>query len=135
LSSLGIPDEDEKQAIEPGVVVKLMFTIDDMWGRHMWGERMWVQVVAIEKRHIVGRLLNEPVAIPRLGHGDRIRFKSDHVIDIDWNPELLGEPSEEAGPPRTQFVPLCMGCNGHGNELETEVTPSGEQQTEGLEGT
>ena len=27
-----IPDEDEKQAIEPGVVVKVMFTIDDIWG-------------------------------------------------------------------------------------------------------
>ena len=37
-----IPDEDEKQAIAPGVVVKLMFTIDNVWGRQVWGERMWV---------------------------------------------------------------------------------------------
>jgi hypothetical protein len=133
--SFWIPDEDEKQAIQPGVVVKLMFTIDDIWGRHMWGERMWVEVVAIEKRLIVGRLLNEPLAIPRLGHGARIKFKRDHIIDIDWNSELLGEPSEDAGPPHTQLVPLCIGCNGHGNHFETEITPSGKQETERPEGT
>jgi hypothetical protein len=134
-TSFWIPDEDDKQAIEPGVVVKLMFTIDNVWGRHVWGERMWVQVVAIKKRHIVGRLLNEPLAIPRLGHGDRIKFKRDHIIDIDWHSEILCEPSEQDGPERTQTVPLCMGCNGHGNELETEVTPSGEPETEGPGGT
>jgi hypothetical protein len=42
-----IPDEEEKRAIVPGVLVKLMFTTTDFWGRRNWGERMWVYVVEV----------------------------------------------------------------------------------------
>jgi hypothetical protein len=105
--SYWIPDEHEKQAIAPGVVVKLMFQIDDLRGRHLWGEGMWVKVLAVEKRRIVGRLLNEPLAIPRLAVGDPVKFKRDHIIDIDWDSKHLREPSKEAPESRDLFfLPL-----------------------------
>lgn len=47
------------------------------------GERMWVYVDAVKRRHIVGTLLNEPVVIPRLWPGDTVKFKAEHIIDIN----------------------------------------------------
>jgi hypothetical protein len=82
-----IPGEEEKQAIEPGVFVKLMFDTTNIWGRRNWGERMWVKVIAIKKRHIVGELSNQPIGIPRLVPGDQMKFRRHHIIDIDWKPE------------------------------------------------
>ncbi|MGW2292531.1 DUF2314 domain-containing protein [Streptomyces phaeochromogenes] len=77
--SFWIPSEEEKQALRPGVTVKLMFDMRDGWG-----ERMWVEIVAVKKRKLVGTLHNQPAGIPRLNHGDRIHFKYHHIIDIDW---------------------------------------------------
>jgi hypothetical protein len=74
-----IPNEDERLAIEPGAVVRLMFEMKDGWG-----ERMWVNVSSVNKRHLVGTLSNQPLGIPRLTYGDEIKFKRDHVIDIHW---------------------------------------------------
>jgi hypothetical protein len=74
-----IPAEEDKLAIEPGVVVKLMFQMKDGWG-----ERMWVNVSAVGKRRLTGVLVNRPLGIPRLGDGAKIRFGREHVIDIDW---------------------------------------------------
>jgi Uncharacterized protein conserved in bacteria (DUF2314) len=56
-------------------------------GRRNWGERMWVKVVAINKRHIVGMLDNDPIGIPRLYRGDQLKFKHHHIIDIIWEPD------------------------------------------------
>jgi hypothetical protein len=80
-----IPTSEERLAIEPGMVVKLMFEMKDGWG-----ERMWVRVWSMNGRHLIGTLVNEPVGIPRLTHGDTIKFNHDHVIDLDW-------PSPESG--------------------------------------
>jgi hypothetical protein len=79
-----IPDEEAKQAIEPGVLVKLMFEMRnaEKWG--LGGERMWVEVVAVKRRQVVGRLINEPLGIPRLYPGDKVKFTRDHIIDIHW---------------------------------------------------
>jgi hypothetical protein len=86
-----IPDEEDKQAVEPGVWVKLIFGTSDFWGRYRWGERMWVEVVAVKKRYIVGVLRNDPVAIPRLDYGEVVAFKRDHIVDIIWEPEAQQE--------------------------------------------
>jgi Uncharacterized protein conserved in bacteria (DUF2314) len=102
-----IPDEEEKQAIEPGVLVKLVFATTDLWGRPNWGERMWVEVVAIEKRHIVGVLRNQPFGIPRLYAGDQVTFKRDHIIDINWEPDDFCDCQH--GP--ESFQPLHAECN------------------------
>jgi hypothetical protein len=75
-----IPSEEERLSVEPGALVKLMFEMKDGWG-----ERMWVNVSDVGKRHLTGVLVNRPVGIPRLSPGDTIKFKPDHVIDIDWS--------------------------------------------------
>jgi hypothetical protein len=93
-------------------VVKLMFTINDVWGRHKWGERMWVEVVAVEKRHLVGKLINQPVGIPRLDPGDQVKFKPAHIIDIDWDGNSACRHSTD-GP---HVVPVHEGCNLYGKD-------------------
>ncbi|MFG3231697.1 DUF2314 domain-containing protein [Streptomyces antibioticus] len=87
-----IPSDEEKDALVPGVPVKLMFDMKDGWG-----ERMWVEVVAVKKRNIIGVLRNDPWGIPRLHHGDRIRFKRDHIIDIDWDGASECDPAPQDG--------------------------------------
>ncbi|MEV3993363.1 DUF2314 domain-containing protein [Streptomyces sp. NPDC049837] len=82
--SFWIPSAEEKQALRPGVPVKLMFNM-----RNGWGERMWVEIVAIKRRKLIGVLHNQPMGIPRLDHGDKIHFKFDHIIDIDWDENAL----------------------------------------------
>jgi hypothetical protein len=42
--------------------------------------------------------VNTPDGIPRLGPGDEIKFKRDHVIDIHWHDWDPGE--EEPHPSR-----------------------------------
>ncbi|MFE9237759.1 DUF2314 domain-containing protein [Streptomyces sp. NPDC007007] len=86
--SFYIPSDEEKNALAPGVPVKLMFDMKDGWG-----ERMWVEVVAIKKRKIIGVLRNQPFGIPRLNYGDKIRFNRDHIIDIDWGEETACDPA------------------------------------------
>ncbi len=85
--SFEIPDEEDKQALEPGDAVKLMFRMRDEWC-----ERMWVDVVTVKKRRLVGRLRNDPAAIPRLYFGDTVKFRREHIIDILWkDPDRPGE--------------------------------------------
>jgi Uncharacterized protein conserved in bacteria (DUF2314) len=79
-----IPDEEAKQAVEPGVLVKLMFEMRNPNKWFLGGERMWVEVVAVKRRQIVGRLINEPLGLPRLYPGDKVKFTRDHIIDIHW---------------------------------------------------
>lgn len=90
-----IPDEMEKAAIHPGAVVRLMFTMRDGWT-----ERMWVRVTAVSERRLVGTLANYPYGIPRLTYGTKVRFRREHVIDINWPEaeESLGSGSEAPGP-------------------------------------
>jgi uncharacterized protein YegJ (DUF2314 family) len=64
--------------------VKLYFATSDVWGKHNWGEGMWVEVVAVERRHLVGVLSNQPIGIPRLDMGDTVKFKRRHIINIYW---------------------------------------------------
>jgi hypothetical protein len=112
--SFQIPDEEEKQAIEPGMLVKLFF---DMNGK--WAERMWVEVVAVKRRRIVGTVINQPVAIPRLYPGDMVRFKRDHIIDI--HSQCACEPAAD-DPERAPFQLVHSECNrsveAHGEDPE-----------------
>lgn len=71
-----IPSEQEKDEIEPGFRVKLMF---DLKGG---GERMWVEVDAVKQGRFVGTLWNHPAFIPKLNAGDKIKFQRHHIIDV-----------------------------------------------------
>ncbi len=75
--SFWIPDEDWKAEVVPGMKVKLIFEMSDGYG-----ERMWVEVTGVKGHRLAGRLSNTPAFIPRLGPGDKIKFRREHVIDI-----------------------------------------------------
>lgn len=79
-ATFSIPTEVQRLAIVPGVAVKLLFEMNDGYG-----ERMWVDVVAVKRRALVGKLGNTPALIPRLEPGDTVKFKRDDVIDIIWD--------------------------------------------------
>jgi hypothetical protein len=89
--SFWIPRDTHKRVLRPGMHVKLIFSMSDGWG-----ERMWVDIIAVNKRRIVGTLRNQPCGIPRLHWGDVVRFTPDHVIDIDMTNDAI--PGESAGP-------------------------------------
>lgn len=74
-----IPPDCDKDILEPGDTVKLMFQMKDGWG-----ERMWVKITAIEKGRFLGTLRNEPIGIPRLDFDSRVKFRREHIIDIIW---------------------------------------------------
>jgi hypothetical protein len=76
-----IPTVEEKRALRPGCMVKLMFMLKDGSG-----ERMWVRITeSAGHGHHVGALSNTPAFIPRLEPGTTVRFNDDHVIDINWS--------------------------------------------------
>jgi len=75
--SFWVPSDDEKLGLKPGMSVKLIFEMRDGWG-----ERMWVDVEKIGRRRLIGRLGNQPIGIPRLSYGDKVKFSLDDVIDI-----------------------------------------------------
>jgi len=77
--TFAIPSDEDRLDIQAGDVVNLMFEMRDGWG-----ERMWVRVTDVGNRRLKGTLVNQPIGIPRLEHGDTITFGRDHVIDIHW---------------------------------------------------
>jgi len=98
-----IPSAAERWAVEPGSSVKLSFEMKDGWG-----ERMWVEVTAVKRRHLVGRLSNQPVGIARLLPGDKIKFTRDRIIDIA--PESRPAVRPRAGP-ENNIRSVCDGCS------------------------
>jgi hypothetical protein len=116
-----IPDEEAKQDLWPGVAVKLMFVITNVWGQHQWGERMWVDVVAVKRHHLAGILVNHPIGIPRLDPGDRVKFKRDHIIDITWASECLCESWEDHED--HLIVEAYEGCNSDHKLMAEEPEP------------
>lgn len=73
--SFWVPTEAEKDAINPGDYVKLMFK--DSSGT----ERMWVLVVETGDE-MKGTLANGPVFVDSVEFGEVVTFKRKHVIDI-----------------------------------------------------
>jgi hypothetical protein len=115
-TSFWIPDYQEKQAIVPGVHVRLIFEMTMMRGGESWGERMWVEVDKIGRRRLVGTLLNDPVGIPRLDAGDKVKFSRDDIIDIIWESHSAAAAQDDGG----GLAQLHAACNGHldGHECE-----------------
>jgi uncharacterized protein YegJ (DUF2314 family) len=123
-ASFWIPDEEEKAAVRPGVSVKLMFEMKD------WGERMWVTVVETKRDHLVGVLNNDPWGIPRLSPGDRIKFKPEHIIDIDWYEDrALGVVTIEGTTPPKALEPAseedAAPTKTHGDSDPGDAIPDG----------
>lgn len=117
--TFSIPDAEDKALLQPGDVVKLMFTTKD------WGERMWVEVETIKRRRLVGRLRNTPIGIPRLDFDDKVKFKLDHIIDIDF-----GSTGCDCDPDPTEVCEHCAAV-GRSPEIEAPEPDTGTHPTEG----
>ena len=87
--SFYIPSHADKGMVGAGDTVQVCFEMNDGWG-----ERMWVEVTAINRRHIVGTLANQPIGIPRLLSGDKIKFRAEHIIDI-WTEGIIEDGQAE----------------------------------------
>ena len=85
-----IPDEPDKRALQQGDKVKLMFEMKDGWA-----ERMWVEVTKAKRWRLTGHLINQPLGIPRLDVGSKVKFRRADVIDIYVRQP--GGDSEECG--------------------------------------
>lgn len=72
-----IPDDELKEAIAPGDLVKLMWSVS-----HFPGERMWVRVTHREGNRLAGDLENWPLFV-HLSPGERVRFEIDDIIDCE----------------------------------------------------
>lgn len=86
--SFSIPSQQEKESLQVGDVVKLGFEL-----KKDGGDRMWVQITRIGKRRHRGVLMNTAMMIPRLEHGMRVKFRSEHIIDIDYDDAI--EPAHD----------------------------------------
>jgi len=102
-TSFWIPSDQEKDAIQPGSVVKLVFEQSDGWG-----ERMWVLVDKVSRRRIIGYLDSNPYDFPRLYPGRKIRFRREHIIDI------LPDPDHYADCCKQHVQMTCAGCRPDG---------------------
>ncbi len=78
--SFWIPSEQEKKSLRAGDTVKLVFEL-----KKDGGDRMWVLITRIGKHRHHGVLMNTAVMIPRLEHGMKIKFRNEHIIDIDFD--------------------------------------------------
>jgi hypothetical protein len=102
-----IPPEEEREAVAPGIDVKLMFEMKDGWG-----ERMWVTVTAVKRRKLIGRLSNLPLGIPRLMPGEKIKFKREHIIGIWYADDDQAVTGPDGGPGQPGAHLVHDGCNG-----------------------
>lgn len=75
--SFHIPNSAEKSSVKIGDHVKISFIT-----RVGEGERIWVRVTKISPRGFTGRIDNDPIVVPGLRYGKKIRFRSEHIIDI-----------------------------------------------------
>lgn len=84
--SFFIPTRDEREALRPGDLAKLLFEVLSPTAGQPSGERMWVQVVSKEAGRYVGQLDNQPRVVTTIAIDDHLEFGPEHII------QLLGEP-------------------------------------------
>jgi hypothetical protein len=87
--SFFIPSKAERDSLEVGSSVRLLFLVIDPPPGEPGGERMWLEVEGREDDRYIGALKNQPLAISDLAAGDLIAFGAEHVIAVDdprWTP-------------------------------------------------
>lgn len=82
-----IPDEDDRDSVTIGDLVKLIFEYDIEATEEdpHTAERMWVRITDRIDQFYIGSLDNEPIVARdyhKLAVGSRIVFLSEHIIDI-----------------------------------------------------
>lgn len=117
--SFWIPSEEDRQAVEPGMVVKLMFELRDGWV-----ERMWVKVTSVKKRKLVGELNNMPVGIPRLMPGGTIKFGREHIIDIWYHDDQASVEEQGSDHPGVRLAhEACLADAARRGQAEQQEVP------------
>lgn len=85
--SFWVPSADEKAALQPGDLVKLMWSVRPKSKGAASGERMWVSITRREGDQLEGALESWPVVV-YLEPGETVKFHIDDIIDYDYD---LGE--------------------------------------------
>ena len=75
-----IPSANDRESLGRGDFAKLIFRFSD--GSREFVERMWVRVEAVGPEGYVGTLDNNPYNMGKIRAGGRVKFTSDHVIQI-----------------------------------------------------
>lgn len=75
-----IPDVAERESLDAGDWVKLVFEISD--GNRTEVERMWVKVTGRQDDSFQGLLDNDPYCTDELKAGEAVTFAARHVIQI-----------------------------------------------------
>ena len=93
-----IPPAARRRALRPGEVVRLEFTSGPHADREEEGhvERMWVEVLEQGAGgHAQGRLRNRPARLAALEIGDRVAFRPENVIAIDYTDDEVGYSQDQ----------------------------------------
>ena len=75
-----LPSASDRGSLGRGDFAKLIFRFSD--GNREFVERMWVRVEAVGPEGYVGILDNNPYNTDEIRAGGRVKFNSDHVIQI-----------------------------------------------------
>ena len=75
-----IPSTNDRESLGRGDFAKLIFRFSD--GGREFVERMWVRVEAVGPEGYLGILDNDPCATREIRGGARVKFRADHVIQI-----------------------------------------------------
>jgi len=81
-----MPSLEERNALKPGQLVKLIFrilTVDEAGEEKLCVERMWVVVTGREGKFYTGKLDNQPYCTHDMNPGMPLYFEARHVINID----------------------------------------------------
>lgn len=84
-ATFDIPDDEVKELVEPGDLVKLMWSVS-----RLPGERMWVRVTERRGDQLKGTLENWPLFV-HLHPGEKVRFRIDDIIDCEFMEPDVGE--------------------------------------------
>ena len=68
--------------LKPGDAVKVVFLCDVENDKDWSAERMWVQITKCGLMGFEGYLDNDPYYIPDIKAGDKVKFKSKHIIQM-----------------------------------------------------
>lgn len=105
-----IPTRQERDALQPGDLVKLVFVLDPPPASGPNAERMWVEVRSVDEGAYDGWLTNAPTVIDHLDAGTFLTFSAEHVAgialrkeEVAFDPETRAVVSRRAlarsGPP------------------------------------
>lgn len=80
LEGFSIPPRADREIIQPGDIVKLVFGLNDPG--EVTAERLWVIVDGMDPAGFEGILDSDPAYLTTLSSGDRITFGPEHIIEI-----------------------------------------------------